>query len=225
MAEVINTFISHPLVLLAILGGVGGLIYWKGQVDSDRKSFKEFMQEVRGDIKTILERIPPKTVTAGSPLQLTGFGKTIAEAFGAEEWAKESIAALGKPNEMVTKEPFQIDELCNKHVHHDLSRNEYDRVQNCAYHHGIEPDDVLQVLRVVLREEVLNSLRDHFRCRRADPDKLWHFAPSCPQWPETDFEVSLKEPTVGSYCRLCEITRPGIIKHTLSKTSDDDIPF
>ena len=225
MVEAINAFISHPLVWLAILGGLGGLIYWKGQVDSDLSTLKAFMTEIRADIKSILERVRPVTVAAGSPLQLTGFGKTIAESFGAEDWARESVSSVATPNEMVVKEPYQIDELCNEYVQNKIASEEYNRVQGCAYKHGIEPNDVLQVLRVVLRDQILNSLQDHFRCLDDDPDKLWHFAPSCPQWPLVGFDVSLKEPTVGRYCPMCEQRRPGFIKHTPAGSSDDDIPF
>ena len=205
MVEAIVAFFSHPLVWLAILGGIGGLIYWKGQVDSDRKSFKEFMQEVRGDIKTILERLPPKTVIPGSPLRLTSFGKKIAEEFGAQEWVDEIVVPIA--TSLAGKEPFQIDDYCQKNIESHLDPDDVNHLGQCAYEHGIEPKNVADVLRVVLREEILKRLKTQYRCLKDDPDKLWHNTEDCISWPTKDFEVSLTKPTVGVHCKECEMLK------------------
>ena len=65
--------------VIAGLAAIGGGLFkaggWFSNVNSDRKSFKEFMDEIRGDIKEILLRLPPLTVASSSPLRLTDFGE------------------------------------------------------------------------------------------------------------------------------------------------------
>lgn len=47
---------ATAFTLVTALVGIG---IWIGGVNSDRENFKEFMREVRDDIKTILSRLPP----------------------------------------------------------------------------------------------------------------------------------------------------------------------
>ena len=56
---------SNPLVYVAIVSIIGvifGIGTWVGAVNTDRKSFKAFMTEVRNDLKKILSRLPPRSV-------------------------------------------------------------------------------------------------------------------------------------------------------------------
>ena len=69
-----NEWFASPLfwvVFLSLLSVAAGAIFafgqWKGKVDSDRTLFKEFMTEIRNDIKEILRRLPPPAVDANSP--------------------------------------------------------------------------------------------------------------------------------------------------------------
>ena len=85
-----NEWFANPLFWIAslsLLSVAAGAIFafgqWKGRVDSDRVSFKEFMTEVRNDIKEILRRLPSPTVDAHSPLRLADLGKPISERFTA----------------------------------------------------------------------------------------------------------------------------------------------
>ena len=52
---------------------------WQEEVDTDRKAFKDFMKEIRQDIKKILERLPQRTIESTSPLRLTDLGKKISQ--------------------------------------------------------------------------------------------------------------------------------------------------
>lgn len=74
-----NEWLANPVAWVASLSVVAGVAFalgtWKGKVDSDRASFKEFMREVRDDIKEILGRLPSPTVTDASPLPLTACGR------------------------------------------------------------------------------------------------------------------------------------------------------
>ena len=79
-------WITDPRAIAAVVTAIGGIGYWIGQVNSDRKNFKTFMAEVRDDMAeirkkfdTILLRLPPRPVTGGSPLRLTDLGDEIAD--------------------------------------------------------------------------------------------------------------------------------------------------
>ena len=62
--------------------GIAGLIFgigaWVGAVNADRRSFKEFMTEVRDDLNKILARLPPRVFAGESPIELTDLGKNIS---------------------------------------------------------------------------------------------------------------------------------------------------
>ena len=60
-------------------GLVFGLGQWKGKVDSDRASFKEFMTgikddlaQIRSDINRIVERLPSGPLARGKPASADG---------------------------------------------------------------------------------------------------------------------------------------------------------
>lgn len=76
---------ENPLVYWIALG-IAGLIFgigaWVGAVNADRRSFKEFMTEVRDDLKKILARLPPRVFAGESPIELTDLGKNISTKDG-----------------------------------------------------------------------------------------------------------------------------------------------
>ena len=53
-----DEWIKDPRVIVSVMAAISGIGYWVGQVNSDRKSLKEFMDEIRKDIKDILGRLP-----------------------------------------------------------------------------------------------------------------------------------------------------------------------
>ena len=74
MADWINNPATWALAVVGAIFAAGG---WFVAVNSDRKSFREVMKEVkddikevRKDIKKIFQLLPPKAVYSGSPLQL-----------------------------------------------------------------------------------------------------------------------------------------------------------
>ncbi len=70
---------------------------WKGAVDADRIMFKEFMKEVREDIREINKNIlgifsqldPPDFIDGKSPLSLTEQGQKVSKELNAASWAKK----------------------------------------------------------------------------------------------------------------------------------------
>ncbi len=146
--------------VIAGLAAIGGGLFkaggWFSNVNSDRKSFKEFMDEIRGDIKEILLRLPPPTVASSSPLRLTDFGEKISAWMEAGQWAKSVVPLLEAATDA---EPFELDELAGKYVEDQLASEYRNLVAKCAYEFGLEQEGVLRVLRVVLRDELLKHLR------------------------------------------------------------------
>ena len=99
------------LVGLAILGAFGRILYWRGRVDSDRASFKEFMEgikddvaEIRSDIKKILDRLPPPTTVVGaSPQRLIELGKKTSTQLEAH--TPHSVASAAPPPPAAGRDP------------------------------------------------------------------------------------------------------------------------
>ncbi len=58
---VIPSIIVAVIAVLALIFKIGK---WVESVDSDRKDLGEFIKEVRGDIKEILNRLPPSSVSS-----------------------------------------------------------------------------------------------------------------------------------------------------------------
>ena len=157
-----NEWLANPVAWVAalsalslVVGGAFAFGTWKGKVDSDRASFKEFMNEVRDDIKEILGRLPSPTVTDASPLQLTDCGKSISERLGAADLA-QGLAPLLQA-QVEGKTPYEIQETCFDYVRHEYEPPEdvETRVKTCAYDHGIKRGQVLDVLAVELRDKLL----------------------------------------------------------------------
>lgn len=142
--------------ILALLGAVGGLIYWMGKVQEHKGIVSKFIEEIRGDIKKIFERLPatPVGVKSGSPLELTDFGRHMAAIMGAQEWADTLAPALQK--NLAGKQAFEVDEFSRRYVHENMRYNE--RVAKCMYETGAERDGALRVLHVVLRDALLARL-------------------------------------------------------------------
>ncbi|MYA88053.1 MAG: hypothetical protein F4X97_06310 [Boseongicola sp. SB0662_bin_57] len=152
--------------IAATLIGVG---IWVGAVQSNQTAFKDFMEEIRKDIKTLQADIkdllkrsqPPPTVQASSPVTLTDFGRTISDALDATAWAKEHAHMLVEGAK--DKEEFEVFEMCAEYVakwFDDPENKEFSRkVREATYQHGTDLHNVLKVYHVVLRDEVFELMK------------------------------------------------------------------
>ena len=163
-------WLNSPLIIvagLAVLGalvGIGRFIWaasrWvhgvdhgKARVDEDRSLFQSFMIEIRDDIKKILVRLPPAATTSASPSRLTDFGKEIAEKIHAYTWAKDLAPMIA--DSVTGKAAFEIDEFCQTYISTELNATMKAEVARVAYEFGIDRVKVGNVLRIVLRDELL----------------------------------------------------------------------
>ena len=156
---------ASPLLVMALLAAVG-LIFtigkWVGGVNSDRKSFKEFMTEIRKEIikihdniKGILDRLPPTTIARSSPLTLTSLGRHVSQALDARGWAEQTAPTLADRTK--GQDPYTIQEACFTYVADEFQPDAgmEAKIRACAFENGIEREQVVRVLAVELRDQLL----------------------------------------------------------------------
>ena len=154
------------IVGLAALGALYGFITaafragsWIGSVNSDRESFKEFMNEVREKLDKIFERLPPPPVVASaSPVRLTEFGQEISRNLNATGWASEKAAQLQA--RVTDMEPFQIHAFSKEYVGDQSATDPVLQalIAKGAYEHGVEMDSIREVFTVELRDALFRAL-------------------------------------------------------------------
>ena len=94
-----------------------------------------------------------RSVEAGSPLQVSEYGEKISDRIGGREWAQRTAPGLkGRLDDL---RPFRIDEFSTEYVDNELDDATQERVAECAYEFGTERHAVREVLRVLLRNELL----------------------------------------------------------------------
>jgi hypothetical protein len=153
-------WIHHPatwiIAIIAVAGLFGRLIYWMGTVDTDRKNFRTFMEEVRADIKQILHRLSPTTQT-GSPVTLTALGRKIAEDIGAKDIAEGLFREFGQT--LVGKLAYEVQEERVRYVLEDYEPPDEVKylILDSAFEHGIDKEHVLRVIAVELRDRIFTE--------------------------------------------------------------------
>ena len=126
---------------------------WTTKIDTVVDGFSGFMAEIRDDIKQIFLRLPPVPVAGNSPLRLTDFGVKMAAHMNAKQWASNLAPSLRF--NVSEKRAFEIDEFSRTYVETSLTDDMNERVSACGYEFGVDRDNVLKVLHVVLRDELL----------------------------------------------------------------------
>ena len=152
-------WLSTPLIVtasLAVIIAVVKVIRWTATVDLKLDQFTRFAKEVRDDIKQIFLRLPPVPVVASSPLQLTDYGEKMADFMRAKPWVSDLAPSLR--TEVAGKRAFEVDEFSRDYVQTRLEDDLKERVAACVYEFGVDRDNVLKVLQVVLREELLRHI-------------------------------------------------------------------
>ena len=183
-----ENWINTPGIVLVALA-VGGLIFKSGQwiqrVNSDRKSFQAFMDEVRRDIKEIRDdikkifgRFPATSVTGSSPLRLTDIGEAISRKLEAKSWARGTAPELVPA--LKHKRPCEIQDASYKYVKETFAPDDEQLVelQACADEIGIKLDGVLDVLAVELRDRLLALLQEPDNQPTAEDEPSADFQPS-----------------------------------------------
>ena len=88
---------GNPLVWIICGVAVAGALLkagmWISGVNSDRASFKAFMQRVEDKLDKISDRLPAQTVSSSSPIQLTDLGEENSASLGADGGSTRCAAA------------------------------------------------------------------------------------------------------------------------------------
>ena len=143
---------------------------WITKVNASRSTLAEFIKEIRDDIKKIFDRLPAPTVASQSPIRLTDLGREIAEEIKVSEWVSE--CADGLQGRIESKSAYDIQEFCFQYAQNELIEDlgktvtdstelqsalfpAVEDIKLSAYNHGLELKQVLEVVGVMLRDEML----------------------------------------------------------------------
>ena len=89
---------------------------WKTAVDMDRKTFNDFIKEIRSKIDEILLRLPlPATIQSKSPITLTELGEKVANEIKVDEWIDAYVDKLQEHIEDKTN-PYEIQSRCFRYA-------------------------------------------------------------------------------------------------------------
>ena len=150
-------------IIVTVAVGFFKFARWTSHVDTRLDTLTDAVQtmqnglaEVRADIKKILERpVPRTTVDPHSPIQLNDFGREVSTTGSVNEWARTNAPNLEA--DAVGKEEFEVFDLCVSYVE-SLFEGDTDFhriVRATAYQHGTEPEQILKVYQVELRDRLL----------------------------------------------------------------------
>ena len=154
---------TAAIIIIAVIAVVGTVFYigrWTGTVNTDRSTFREFMDEVKSDIKEvkadikgIFARLPSALDEGKSPRSLTELGKKAAVVLGAEKWADDVVAKTWQSYRGL--EEFEIYEKAREYVDRSLTLEMQRLVAKTAYEFALDKDSMERVLAIVLRDTIL----------------------------------------------------------------------
>ena len=157
------------IVALSLIGGVFAIGQWVGRVNADRSEFKKVVETIHNNVVEILARLSGTApVASGSPLRLNDLGCRVAEQLGALALARD-IAGPLQP-QATGKPPYDIQLLS-----FDFVRDKYEppeevesKIRQCAYEHGMSRGQVLDVLAILVRDELLGDQAPEEPCGNRD---------------------------------------------------------
>lgn len=156
--------------IIAILLRIEARGRWKGEMEAHKSEMTEhkalvvnLMETINIRLIEILDRLPPAVVAGSSPLRLTRLGETIAEELRPNRLIGSMADAIG--GQVSSMQPYDVQEFCKYHIHDVFKPDEEQdaKIKACAFDHGLEDRQVLDVLVVLLRDELLSrneSVRD-----------------------------------------------------------------
>ena len=165
---------------IAALIAIGVVIFkvgrWTGVINTSLETFKGTITKIQEDIKDAVREIKEavtktqadinslqleltsKTLSPGSPLEPNELGKKVSETIGVPSIVKGLAVGLSEKAE--GKHPYDIQELCFNFVRDDYDPSDEveKNIKEFAYENGISRADVMDVLAVELRDEILRLI-------------------------------------------------------------------
>ena len=95
----------------------------------------------------------------GSPTKYTELGAAISGEINAKDIA--NTLANGAVSQVEGKHPYEVEKFCFKYVEESkLTAEQKDVVYTAAYEHGLDAEDVYDVIAIELRDHLLTLLRE-----------------------------------------------------------------
>ena len=134
----------------------GAMEYHKSEMVEHKALVVKFMGSINDRLVEIFDRLPPAAVASSSPLRLTKLGDTIAAELDPERLIKRIAAEVG--DQVSGMQPYGVQEFCKNHIHEVFKPDEEQdaKIKACAFDHGLEDRQVLDVLVVLLRDKLLS---------------------------------------------------------------------
>lgn len=150
------------VVILAALSAAVAMGKWMGSVGEFTKdakgtfdTIKDKLEEVSTNLTILVDRSRTQTLDRGSRLRLTELGQRVAKEVDAESMmAQIAVDIAGRAFD---KEPYDVQNLCFEYVRNEYkpSKADDDLLKECAFENGIDIQQVLDVLALVLRDMIL----------------------------------------------------------------------
>lgn len=162
-------YVPWIIAVIAVVGIIWRAAKWTERVDSkldahgkDIGSLKDtlnsFMGEIRADVRRIFERLPPPNpIASTSPIRLTEMGESISEKLGADVIAEHHAPILRERISGMSR--YEIQEECFKYMDKEFEPDEEVNalIMESAYDHGIDRSQVLRVIAIKLRDQLLDD--------------------------------------------------------------------
>ena len=162
----VGELIAGLALVASIVGAIFWFGQWKGGVDSDRRGFQTFAEEVKTTLRVIQDKLETirldvarieavrNTTSRSSPLQLTELGRKVSVRLNAEQWAMETAEALHE--DVRGMEPYGIYAFTREYVENTKLSDEMDvLIAACMSEFSIDEQQVLDVPAVELRDMLL----------------------------------------------------------------------
>lgn len=154
-------FLSDPRWVVLLVLGLGSLVFflgrWVRHVNSNLRKFREFMDEMREDIKKILSRLPVYLVSQDGPLRLNELGEEMASKLGLAKWAR----ANAKRHSIAVQnlKPFEIQDYCYELLNNRFSPtpDQETAIRESEYENGLKRDQNIEVFVIVLRDHLIQE--------------------------------------------------------------------
>lgn len=154
----------NPWLLAGSALALVALIFYIGRWVGDVNAFKSgtvvgLLKDIRDDIKTLLDRVPPVHIARASPLRLTELGEAVSKALDARVWMQAVADELAERVGAGDMSPYDIQEFCLSYMREDFDPtvDQGELIKRCAYDNGLSHQQVLEVLALELRDRLLST--------------------------------------------------------------------
>ena len=176
LAGLVQSGILVLLVMMLISLGIGiwKISAWKttieNRLDNLNQRLDDKFSEVMGyikDIKATINQMPNKVnfIRGSSPLSLNQRGKELYEKINAPAIADKYTDELIKRAKERNMNTYQIQQDCFNFAFNEIlkrlerdDKEQYDQLSDVAYNEGVQLEDLMQILGVILRDRVLEAV-------------------------------------------------------------------